>query len=41
MLRPSALVLPGVTITGLATASWLGDPMASCMLRAAVAKGRT
>ena len=41
MLMPPLLVAPGVTITGLPTASWLGAPMASCMLRAALAKGRT
>ncbi|MCY1560768.1 hypothetical protein D9M68_979430 [compost metagenome] len=40
-LRPPALPVPGVTITGLAAASRSGAPMATCRLRAAASNGRS
>ena len=41
MLRPPLLVAAGVICTGLAAARCVGEPMATCMLRAASAKGLT
>jgi hypothetical protein len=40
-LRPVLFPKPGTTCTGLAAASLSGEPMASWMLRATAAKGRT